>query len=106
MISFFTQTQQGVLAALFFVFGVIVGRIANLGSISLTKPAATHKTEEAIEPKREGDGVSSTRVSRSLETQISSSGSGESLGPGLGLPTGLIEVTTGLLFAGYVILYI
>ena len=40
MISFFTQTQQGVLAALFFVLGAVVGRVANLWSIALTKLAA------------------------------------------------------------------
>ena len=53
MISFFAQTQQGVLAALFFVLGAVVGRLANLWSIVLTKssegvtdaslPTSSHK---------------------------------------------------------------
>src|SRR5580692_12740305 len=48
MISFFTQTQQGVLAALFFVVGVIVGRLANLWSIALTQAATTADSADIL----------------------------------------------------------
>src|SRR6202034_2757595 len=51
MISFFTQTQQGVLAALFFVVGVVVGRLANLWSIALTRSATTADSADTLAPQ-------------------------------------------------------
>ena len=87
MISFFTQTQQGVLAALFFVLGVIVGRIANLWSIALTKPGATETNSET-----------SAVVDRGHASPLSAGV--RKLRPGA------VEISTGLLFAGYVIAYV
>jgi len=106
MISFFTPTQQGVLAALFFVFGAVVGRLANLWAISLTRESGNATIADLTDPNREGKTVSPTQVSRGTESQVSTSESGEPLGRGLGLPTGVIEITTGLLFAGFVIFYV
>jgi leader peptidase (prepilin peptidase)/N-methyltransferase len=84
MISFFTQTQQGVLAALFFAVGVVVGRLANLWSISLTRPVAPGTNLEAPSP----------------------SDVGGSLGHGFVIPRGVVEFATGLLFAGFLLAYL
>jgi leader peptidase (prepilin peptidase)/N-methyltransferase len=84
MISFFTQTQQGVLAALFFVLGAVVGRVANLWSIALTRPAAT----------------------QSETTRELAFGGSKSIARTFGLRGGVIEAATGLLFAGYVTAYV
>jgi leader peptidase (prepilin peptidase)/N-methyltransferase len=84
MISFFTHTQQGALAALFFALGAIVGCLANLWSISLTKPTGPSTNSGVDLPSEPG----------------------ESLGRGFALPRGLIEVATGLLFAGFVVAYL
>jgi leader peptidase (prepilin peptidase)/N-methyltransferase len=105
MISFFTQTQQGVLAAFFFVFGAIVGRLTNLWAISLTRESGNATIADVAEPNRERKTVSPTQVSRGTESSVATS-DGESLGRGLGLPTGVIEITTGLLFAGFVLAYV
>jgi leader peptidase (prepilin peptidase) / N-methyltransferase len=95
MISFFTQTQQGVLAALFFVLGAVIGFLANLWSIALTKPSGA---------ATKSDGVKETKAPSTV--RYSSSGAVESLGRGVGLPRAMIEVATGLLFAGFVIAYV
>jgi leader peptidase (prepilin peptidase) / N-methyltransferase len=82
MISFFTQTQQGVLAALFFVLGAVVGRIANLWSLALTKPGEEDRNRD----------LNVARANASVGR--------------FGLPRGVIEVAAGLLFAGYVTAYL
>jgi leader peptidase (prepilin peptidase)/N-methyltransferase len=106
MISFFTQTQQGVLAALFFVFGAIVGRLANLWAISLTRGSGHATILDGTASNGQGKTVSPTQVSRGTESHVSTSESDASLGRGLGLWTGVIEITTGLLFAGFVAAYV
>ncbi len=101
MISFFTQTQQGVLAALLFVLGAVVGRIANLWSIALTKPAATEAaTNLATIPIASGDAET---AGKPRERALAGS---KSIARTFGLRGGAIEVATGLLFAGYVTAYL
>jgi leader peptidase (prepilin peptidase)/N-methyltransferase len=93
MVSFFTQTQQGVIAALFFVIGAIVGRLANLWSLALTRPSVTDSTSR-------DDAVSGDSKSNSADDQLVAEGRP------ITLPWGLIEITTGLLFAGFVTAYL
>ena len=73
MISFFTQTQQGVLAALFFVVGVVVGRLANLWSIALTRSATTADSADFLATQNLAMPES---VSRAAAAQRAASNSG------------------------------
>ena len=93
MVSFFTQTQQGVLAALFFVIGAVVGGLANLCSIALTRSSVTDSTSPT-------DPESGDAHINSADDLLAAEG-----GP-ITLPWGVIEVATGLLFAGYVTAYL
>jgi leader peptidase (prepilin peptidase)/N-methyltransferase len=121
MISFFTQTQQGVLAALFFVVGVIVGRLANLWSIALTQAATTADSADilALQNVASYAGVAPdvTLHAEPAETVLSPAPHADPtfdsaglqrdlLGRGFGLGHGIVEIVTGLLFAGYVIAYL
>ncbi len=136
MISFFTQTQQGVLAALFFVVGVVVGRLANLWSIALTRSATTADSADFLATQNLAMPES---VSRAAAAQRAASNSGvapdvtataepaeaapsetpqpdptrdfaaphhDLLGRGFGMGRGMVEIVTGFLFAGYVIAYL
>jgi len=130
MISFFTQTQQGVLAALFFVVGVVVGRLANLWSIALTRAATADSADTfalqnlTIPESVSRDVESNTCVSLDVAVTAEPAEAAPNqtpqpnptpdpaglqhdwLGRGFGLGRGIVEIVTGLLFAGYVIAYL
>jgi leader peptidase (prepilin peptidase)/N-methyltransferase len=131
MISFFTQTQQGVLAALFFVVGVVVGRLASLWSIALTRAATTADSADTFAPQNltipesvsrdvESNACVSPDVAVTAEpaeaapnqtpqpnpTPDPAGLQHDWLGRGFGLGRGIVEIVTGLLFAGYVIAYL
>jgi leader peptidase (prepilin peptidase)/N-methyltransferase len=89
-----------VLAGLFFVLGVVVGRLANLWSIALTKSFAA--APDSVFP---GSNVESKKSSLSRTSQ-SDPERETSIGRSFTLRGGVIEVATGLLFAGYVIAYL
>jgi leader peptidase (prepilin peptidase) / N-methyltransferase len=94
MVSFFTQTQQAVLAALFFVIGAVVGGLANLWSIALTRPRS------AIDPPQTIDAPRGDAHNNSADDLLVAE-----CRP-VTLPWGVIEVATGLLFAGFVTAYL
>jgi leader peptidase (prepilin peptidase)/N-methyltransferase len=104
MISFFTETQQALLAALFFGAGAVVGRLANLWSVALTKSSATEAAPPV--PEDGGQKVLANQVSSEAESPNSQAPSREALGEGFHLPAGLLEVVTGLLFAGFEIAFV
>jgi leader peptidase (prepilin peptidase) / N-methyltransferase len=116
MISLFTQTQQGVLAALFFVVGVVVGRLVNLWSSALTQSTMTAASADILAPQNVATpGVTAT--AQAPETALSETPQPDPthasaplqhdfLGRGFGLGRGMVEIVTGLLFAGYVIAYL
>jgi len=106
MISLFTQTQQGVLAAIFFVLGAIVGWLANLWSISLTRSSENATKTGASPSHSSGEKVSATQVTCPTVLPDSSARNEESLGRGFAPPAGAVEIATGLLFAGFVIAYV
>ncbi len=124
MISFFSQTQQGVLAALFFVVGCVVGRLANLWSIALTRSSTTTGADNLAsnnlaQQPASADGVAASdtanaAVANALPSALSASPPADAhvesphdwLGRGFDLKYGVVEVATGLLFAGYVVAYV
>jgi leader peptidase (prepilin peptidase)/N-methyltransferase len=93
MVSFFTQTQQGVIAALFFAIGAVVGHLANRWSISLTRPSVIDSTSH-------DNAVSGDPQNNSAD------GLPASEGRPITMPWGVVEIATGLLFAGYVTAYL
>jgi leader peptidase (prepilin peptidase)/N-methyltransferase len=142
MISFFTQTQQAMLAAIFFVAGLVAGRIANLWSMRMARSAAADLTtnlgsqesgskeldsksldsedphaspsSEATSEGTVNDRGRATAIGEIARPDESHSAGADSfpatphawLGHGIRLWPGIVEVATGLLFAGFVLAYV
>jgi leader peptidase (prepilin peptidase)/N-methyltransferase len=141
MISLFTQTQQGALAAMFFVAGLVAGRLANLWSMRMARSAAAESATVAssqesgpleTESDRVGlrdsiDSAATVPITKARLRELEpASAFGEiarsdspapaapsvavppsvELGHGITLWPGIVEVATGLLFAGFVLAYV